>query len=735
MMSFVKAHTHTLLFLALSAFSGRADLVAHWTLDEATGTTAGDSTANNHTGTIAGGAIWNTTDLPSVPSGSSAALEFDGVDDQVNIVGFKGITGTGDRTITAWIRTSTNNPAANKGIVSWGTNLTTQKWTFRIQSSNGTPGTIRIEANGGYLVGNTVVTDTEWHHVAVTWANDGTPDVQDAKLYVDGVLDAEFGNVDTPPSASQGVAINTASVADVRIGADFQLTHNWAGGIDDVRIYDEALDAAAIADLAIGTPIVADFVASEEVVASGSPVVLSWSSDPANDSLEIDNDVGDVSGLSMTTVNPTVTTTYTIAGSRGGKTLERQVTVLVDSAPLLNSFTNAGSETVLEGQSTTVRWDVFGEASLSINGTDVTGQDMTELSPTETTTYTLSATNAFGTTTADIIVTVIDGSSPDLSWDATDLPLGTLTQWDPAINTTGNDLITFINNTGGEVQTGTSNFTGVSSWVNSPGYNLSSNPADSWQDGLGDLATKADVSWEMVFRPGDFTGTHTLFNTGGNGDGTAIVLTDSILDFRFQTANTDAERLIISTDLAALGSADEFFHIVVTADVGVGTVGTAELYVNGQLLAGPTSSTGFIDDWDGGDLAELGKGGNIPTSTTFPFEAFDGDIALFNYYGDRILSAAAVSEKYAALGGSGGGLSITAIDYDLGSGEISLTFNSVPGRTYALETTLDLSAVNWTEVDDSIQADDTQTTVVLNESSLTNSGAARRFFRIRPGVE
>jgi len=213
------------------------------------------------------------------------------------------------------------------------------------------------------------------------------------------------------------------------------------------------------------------------------------------------------------------------------------------------------------------------------------------------------------------------------------------------------------------------------------------------------------------------------------------VLTDSILDFRFQTANTDAERLIISTDLAALGSADEFFHIVVTADVGVGTVGTAELYVNGQLLAGPTSSTGFIDDWDGGDLAELGKGGNIPASTTFPFEAFDGDIALFNYYGDRILSAAAVSEKYAALGGSGGGLSITAIDYDLGSGEISLTFNSVPGRTYALETTLDLSAVNWTEVDDSIQADDTQTTVVLNESSLTNSGAARRFFRIRPGLE
>ena len=731
----MKAKKFNLLVLALSPLVSRADLVAHWTLDEATGVIASDSSPNNRTGTIAGGASWNTTALPPVPSGSSAALQFDGIDDQVDIVGYKGISGTGDRTISAWIRSGTNSTLLNKGIVSWGTNLGTQKWTFRVQTSNGTPGAIRIEANGGFFVGNTVVTDAEWHHVAVTWANDGTPDVIDAKLYVDGVLDAEFGNVDTPPSASQSVAINTASIADVRIGDDFQTTHNWEGGIDDVRIYDEALDANAIAALAVGTPIVADFAASEEVVASGSPVELSWSSDPANDALAIDSGVGDVSGLSMITVNPTVTTTYTITGNRGGDTLQREITVLVDSAPLLNSFTNAGSETILAGQSTLVRWNVFGEVSLSINGTDVTGQEFIDLSPTETTTFTLTATNPFGTTTEELTITVVDGSSPDLGWEAAGLPDGNLGQWDPAINVTGNNGITFVNNTGGEVQSGTSNFTGVTSWVNSPGYNLSSNPADSWQDGLGDLATKADVSWEMVVRPGDFTGTHTLFNTGGNGDGTAIVLTDSTLDFRFQTANTDEGRIIISTDLAALGSASEFFHIVATADVGAGTVGTATLYVNGQLVAGPISSIGVIDDWDGGDLAELGKGANIPTSTAFPFEAFDGDIALFNYYGGRILNAAKVTEKYTAISGGAGGLAITAIDYDRGSGEIRLTFNSVPGRTYALESTLDLSAAGWFEIDDSISSDDTETTVVLNESFLTDPGAAQRFFRISPGVE
>ncbi|MDA7882254.1 LamG domain-containing protein [Akkermansiaceae bacterium] len=714
-----------------------ADLVAHWALEEGTGTTAADSTANAQTGTIAGGALWTTADLPPVPSGTTAALQMDGIDDQIDIVGYKGISGTGDRTISAWIKTGINSTAQNKAIVSWGSNVGTQKWTFRIQDQNGTAGAIRIEANGGFLVGNTVVTDAQWHHVAVTWADDGTPDILDAKLYVDGVLDAEFGSIDTPPSASQSVAINTAVGADVRIGQDFQtaVNHNWDGAIDEVRIYDEALDAATIALLALDTPVLTSFEASEEAVASGSPVELSWVSDATNDTLVVDNGVGDVSGMTMITVNPTTTTTYTLTGTRGGETGERQVTVLVDSAPVINVVTNLGSATLLEGQSTTIVWDVFGETSISINGTDVSGLDRTDLSPAETTTYTLSATNAFGTTTSEFTLTVIDGSNPDLGWRADGLPDGALAQWDPTINATGNNGITFNSATGGTVQSGVSNFSSISSWVNSPGYNLASNPNDSWQDGLGDLPTKEDVSWEMVFRPGDFTGTHTLFNTGGNGQGTAIVLTDSTLDFRFQAADNDDQRIIVSADLSAIGSATDFFHIVATANVGPGVPGTAALYVNGLLVAGPTTSIGVINDWDGGDLAELGKGANIPTSTAFPFEAFTGDIAVFNYYGSRVLSASQVSDKYAALGGAGGDLTITKIDYDLEAGEMRFTFSSVPNRFYAFETTVDLAAETWIEIDDSVPSVGTETTIVLSiEAFLPSPGSPRRFFRVLPGL-
>ncbi|MCP4814065.1 MAG: LamG domain-containing protein, partial [Planctomycetaceae bacterium] len=301
--------------MLLASTPCQAELVAHWKIDEATGVLAADS-INGHNGIIAGGARWNTVNLPPVPSGTNAALELDGVDDQIDITGYKGIPGTGARTISAWIRTSHTNPQ-NRGILSWGVNQTSSKWTFRIQTSNGTPGTIRIEANGGFFVGNTVVTDGNWHHVAVTWENDGTPDVLDSKLYVDGVLDAEFGSLTTPPSASQSIAINTASSADVRIGNDFQVNHNWFGGMDDVRIYNEALDAREIAALAKGTPIITNFDASEEVVASGQAITLSWVSDPANDTLEIDNGIGDVSNLSMVTVNPTISTVYILTGRRG----------------------------------------------------------------------------------------------------------------------------------------------------------------------------------------------------------------------------------------------------------------------------------------------------------------------------------------------------------------------------------------------------------------------------------
>ena len=80
--------------------------------------------------------------------------------------------------------------------------------------------------------------------------------------------------------------------------------------------------------------------------------------------------------------------------------------------------------------------------------------------------------------------------------------------------------------------------------------------------------------------------------------------------------------------------------------------GIGQLWVNSASVGGPTTSVGTINDWDGGDLASLGSGAenhNIPSNGGYVSEAFTGDIALFNFYGDEILTQSDVNDSYATL--------------------------------------------------------------------------------------
>jgi polyhydroxybutyrate depolymerase len=83
-------------------------------------------------------------------------------------------------------------------------------------------------------------------------------------------------------------------------------------------------------------------------------------------------------------------------------------------APVIVSFTAAPSS-VAAGQSATLSWSVTGAASLSISGGvgSVTGQTSRAVSPTSTTTYVLTATNASGgSVTASATVTVTAATGP-----------------------------------------------------------------------------------------------------------------------------------------------------------------------------------------------------------------------------------------------------------------------------------------------------------------------------------
>jgi hypothetical protein len=216
-----------LLILGGNWLEGVPRLLAHWKLDELSGTVASDSVGGND-GTLNGDPTWQ-------PTGGqiAGALELDGVGDYVEITGFTGVLGSKSRTVCAWIETSTGGG----DIVFWGDPRTNRnRWTLYTRGG----GELAVGIKMGFVIGTTNVCDGDWHHVAAVFANDGTPDIAETRLYVDGVEETI--------SLSMSAVPNTLSYLDVLIGSNG--TTHLEGTIDEVRIYDRALTAEEIAALA-----------------------------------------------------------------------------------------------------------------------------------------------------------------------------------------------------------------------------------------------------------------------------------------------------------------------------------------------------------------------------------------------------------------------------------------------------------------------------------------------------
>jgi hypothetical protein len=238
-----------LLSLALSCTTAFAGLVAHWPFEEGSGTTT-ENVVRASDDDLINGPTWTTTALAPIPDGTTAALNFVRNTSANQYVvatdGYQGVTGTDARSISAWVQTT---GPGDQEIISWGLDNPApqgQKWVFRLQDDSGPfDGVLRVEVNGGYQVGSTDLRDGRWHHVVATWEDDGSPNVQDVKLYVDGKAEGI--------SISQSQSMNTAAGEVVRIGAEVWNTGRpFNGGMDDVRIYDHALPLGEIRILATG---------------------------------------------------------------------------------------------------------------------------------------------------------------------------------------------------------------------------------------------------------------------------------------------------------------------------------------------------------------------------------------------------------------------------------------------------------------------------------------------------
>jgi type II secretory pathway pseudopilin PulG len=215
------------------------NLVARWKLDETSGLNADDSSGNGNDGTLR-----NMVGNEWISDGAvGGALNFDGSNDYIAIQNlyYEG-SGYPEVTVAAWIRT---NDGSDQIIASFDRN---EYWRLEINGNGGGTGQIGWDvrtSTGQVDYGSTTtIDDGQWHHVAGVFDN-GT-----LTIYIDG-------NPETP--ASGGSTFGRGNVRYGFLGVGSEATYfdgsrgpnnYFNGDMDDVRIYDRALDANEIAQLA-----------------------------------------------------------------------------------------------------------------------------------------------------------------------------------------------------------------------------------------------------------------------------------------------------------------------------------------------------------------------------------------------------------------------------------------------------------------------------------------------------
>ena len=205
-------------------------LIGHWKLDETSGTTAADSSGNGYDGILTNmaGDEWCAGQV-------GGALQFDGYNDYVNL-GTSSALAPSSITVSLWAKRDGSGDSNAwqdlAGRQDWGDG---EGYVMYYNESNSRI-YWRVIGNGGYDdVYASVADSTEWHLYTGTFSG------STSRLYVDGVLQ------DTDYSADMDSSSSGLAIGDDAAGNG---SGEFDGIIDDVRIYNRALDADEVAALA-----------------------------------------------------------------------------------------------------------------------------------------------------------------------------------------------------------------------------------------------------------------------------------------------------------------------------------------------------------------------------------------------------------------------------------------------------------------------------------------------------
>ena len=198
--------------------------VGVWSFDEGSGTTAYDASGYGNNGTINGAS--HTTDTPS---GQGYALSFDGVDDYVDCGNLGSFFDYG--TIEFWMNTfrlrNWDNPFTTKfqGLNAGIRFELNESGMFSVYiGDDAADYTFHMYLNSGLTI-NT------WWHVVLVWDSVNN----NVKGYLNSVK--KFDNSHTKWATT---------LPQIAIGNGFSSSRYFNGLIDDVRIYEKALEIAQI---------------------------------------------------------------------------------------------------------------------------------------------------------------------------------------------------------------------------------------------------------------------------------------------------------------------------------------------------------------------------------------------------------------------------------------------------------------------------------------------------------
>ena len=155
-------------------------------------------------------------------------------------------------------------------------------------------------------------------------------------------------------------------------------------------------------------PPIDSFSATSTSITAGESTTLSWTTTGA-DSVVI-NAGPNLPLDGSTSVSPTTTTLYILTAIGPAGASSANVTITVNpappAAPTVDSF-SVTPTSMTAGESATLSWTTTGADSVSINGgPSLPADGSSSVSPTTTTTYTVTATGASGTATHSVVVTV-----------------------------------------------------------------------------------------------------------------------------------------------------------------------------------------------------------------------------------------------------------------------------------------------------------------------------------------